>query len=392
MKQSLSTEKINFINYGRHFIDSSDAKQIALSLSQERITTGNYVDRFEKNICSYLNVKFSVVCNNGTSAIHLAIMSLNLKKGDIIIMPSINFISSYSMSQNLGLKIYLADINTKTGQMDPENVEMCIKKNKIKKLSAIITMYLGGFPENVIEFYKLKKKYNCFLIEDACHAFGADYKFNKIKKKIGCCSHSDLCTFSFHPLKSITTGEGGAVTTNKKELYNQILQLRSHGIIRSKKNYNYNINRLGYNYRLSDINCALGTSQLKKIKTFIKGRKIIFNLYKNNLKDFKDYIKFPKYSLSNINSSFHLVIIYLPNFKIKEQLIKYMRQRNIILQYHYIPIYKFKFFSDYKKTNFRNSETYFKTAVSLPIYYGLSRKQQIRIIAYIKKFIKQFQK
>jgi dTDP-4-amino-4,6-dideoxygalactose transaminase len=151
--------------------------------------------------------------------------------------------------------------------MTPETLLACIKKNKLKKIKAILTMYMGGFPENVVEFYKIKKKYRCFLIEDACHALGAKYEHKSKDIYIGSCKHSDIAVFSLHPVKTITAGEGGLVTTNSKLIYQRILELRSHGIIRNKKNYHwkYNIYELGFNYRLSDLNCALAISQLKKI-------------------------------------------------------------------------------------------------------------------------------
>ena len=180
-------------------------------------------------------------------------------------MPAVNFIAAYSMASLLGAKIYLADVNPSTGQMTPKTLMECIKRFKLKKIKVILTMYMGGFPENILEFYKIKKKYKSILIEDACHAFGAQYSINNKNYKIGSCSHSDISTFSLHPLKPITTGEGGILSTNNKKFYNIAKTLRSHGIIKNKKkHWDYNVTNLGFNYRISDINCALGISQLKK--------------------------------------------------------------------------------------------------------------------------------
>ena len=158
--------------------------------------------------------------------------------------------------------------------MTPETLLLCIKKNKLKKIKVVITMYLGGYPENVYEFYKLKKKKKFYIVEDACHALGASYGYNKKQVMIGSCKHSDLATFSTHPVKSITTGEGGIVTTNKKFYYERLKKFRSHGIERdSRFPWQYDIFNTGYNYRLSDINCALGFSQLNKLEKFIHIRK-----------------------------------------------------------------------------------------------------------------------
>ena len=161
-------------------------------------------------------------------------MSINLSKNDVVLMPAVNFISSYRTAKMMGAKIYLVDVDEMSGQMTVENVLKCIKKNNIKKIKAIITMYLGGYVENNIDFYYLKKRLGCFLIEDACHAIGSKYKFKNHYFYVGSCKHSDLCVFSFHPVKTITTGEGGIVLTNKKKFAKRLTRLRNHGIVRGK--------------------------------------------------------------------------------------------------------------------------------------------------------------
>ena len=158
------------IPYGRQYIDSQDIRIVSKALQEDLITTGRYVKKFEKKISDFLKVKYAVSCNSGTSALHLALMAINLKKDDVIIMPAINFIAVYNMARFMNAKIILSDVDALTGQMTPNLLLECIKNNKLKKIKAIITMYLGGYPENVVEFYKIKKKFKCYLIEDACHA------------------------------------------------------------------------------------------------------------------------------------------------------------------------------------------------------------------------------
>ena len=309
------------IPYGRQYIDSQDIRIVSKALKEDLITTGRYVKKFENKISKFLKVKYAASCNSGTSALHLAFMAIDLKKDDTIIMPAVNFIAVYNMARLMNAKIFLADVDPLTGQMTPETLLECIKNNKIKKIKAIITMYLGGYPENVVEFYNIKKKYKCYLIEDACHAFGARYKFKKKKVFIGSCKHSDLATFSFHPVKTLTTGEGGIVTTNNKILANKVLLLRSHGIMREKnKHWEYNIKDPGFNYRLSDINSALGLSQLNKIKNFINFRSKIYKTYLTFLINSR-YILLPKYNKNN-DPAFHLFLISIKNNKklIKEKL------------------------------------------------------------------------
>jgi dTDP-4-amino-4,6-dideoxygalactose transaminase len=377
------------IPYGRQYIDNSDIKLISKALKEDLITTGRYVKKFENKISKFLKVKYTASCNSGTSALHLALMAINLKKDDVLIMPAINFIAVYNMARLMSAKIFLADVDSVTGQMTPKTLLECIKINKLKKIKAIVTMYLGGYPENVIEFYNLKKKFNCYLVEDACHALGARYLFNKKFYPIGSCNHSDISTFSLHPVKTITSGEGGLVTTNNKFFYNRIISLRSHGINKDKNFYwKYNLSESGFNYRLSDVNCALGLAQLRKINKFINYRRRIFNFYKSYIKK-NNIINLPFYKTSK--PSYHLFLISI-NFKkigsAKDNFLKFLKNNNIFCQYHYIPIYKFKLFNQKINVNsYKGAEFYYKNTVSLPIFYDLKVSSQKTIINKIKIFL-----
>jgi dTDP-4-amino-4,6-dideoxygalactose transaminase len=369
------------IPYGRQHINSKDIKFVSRALKEDLITTGNYVKKFENNISKFLKAKYVITCNSGTAALHLALMAIDLKKDDIIIMPSINFIAVYNMASLMNAKIYLADVHPLTGQMTPKTLLECIKNNKLKKIKAIVTMYLGGHPENVIEFYNIKKKLNCYLIEDACHAFGAKYLHNNFFLDVGSCKHSDICTFSFHPVKTITTGEGGIITTNDYKLHEKINILRSHGISRDKiRPWRYDIKFSGFNYRLSDINCALGLSQLKRLRLFLSKRRKIAKFYTNFLKHYSQYIVIPNVE-KNIISAWHLFIVHI-NFSqlkiTKDNFFKNLRYKNIFFQQHYIPIYKFKVYNG-RKIKMPGAEKYFKNAVSMPIFfsYKLSSAKQV---------------
>jgi len=379
---------MNLIPYGKQYIDKNDIRLVAKSLRNSLITTGKYVINFEKKIQNYLNCKFATTCNSGTSAIYLALQAIGIKKNDILIMPSINFVASYNIAKLFGAKVYLADVNKYNGQMAPSNVLEVCKKFKINKVKAIITMYNTGYPENVENFKSFKEKFGAYIIEDACHAFGSEYILKNKRYKVGSCAHSDISTFSLHPLKTITTGEGGIVTTNSKYLDSKIKKLRSHGILKNNNyHWKYDVLYAGLNFRLNDFQCALGISQLKKIKKFISYRNKIANKYLKKLNLVND-IKCPNLNKNYISSN-HLFLINLkkPNILKKEKLIKYMLKSKIILQYHYIPLYKFKFFSD--KYLGKNAEIYYKSTISLPIYYGLKAKEQNLIINKIKIFFKR---
>ena len=308
------------IFYNKQFIENADILSVKNSLKNELITNGPRVKVFENLLKKKLKSRFAVCCNSGTSALHLALMATNIKKGDIVIIPSINFISSFAMLSLRGAKIYLADVSKETGQSTPESIEECIKKNRLKKINLIVTMFLGGSPYNVADFFKLKKKYKCLIIEDACHALGASYKVNKKIYKIGSCKHCDISTFSFHPVKTITTGEGGALTTNNFNFYKRALILRSHGIIRNEKKYfEYQINELSNNYRLSDINCSLGISQIFKLEKILKKREKLYRYYCYKLRDLNHLIYIPQ--IKDVNPSYHLFLVSFKNFNQKKKCI-----------------------------------------------------------------------
>lgn len=379
------------IPYGRQYISSNDIRTVSQALKQDLITTGNYVKKLEKNISRFLNVKHVLTCNSGTSAIQLAFMGISLKKNDIVVMPAINFIAAYNMASLFEAKIFLADVDPSTGQMTPETLLKCINYNKLKKIKAIVTMYLGGYPRDIKEFYKIKKKLKCFLIEDSCHALGARYYHNNKSFNIGSCKHADISTFSLHPLKSITSGEGGLVTTKNKTIFKKMHLCRSHGINKSKLHWKYNILNLGFNLRLSDLNCALAISQLRKITKFINYRKKIYNYYKLELENLKGIKYISSY---NINKpSFHLFLLSL-NFKKnknKDDFLSFLLNNKILGQTHYIPIYKHKVFKEkINLSQYQGSEDYYKNTISLPIFFNLSFRQQKKVIEKIKYYIHKY--
>tara|TARA_A100001015_G_scaffold30745_2_gene34210 strand:- start:466 stop:1617 length:1152 start_codon:yes stop_codon:yes gene_type:complete len=377
------------IPYGRQSINNDDLKAISKTIKSDYLTTGPEVKNFESKIKKFTKSKFVKVCNSGTSALHVAFMSIHINPGDIIIMPAINFIASFNLCKMMKAKIYLSDVDPYTGLMTPNNILNCIKKNNIKKIKAIVTMHLAGKSENIKDFYNLKKKLKCFLIEDACHAFGSEYKYDKKVFRIGCAKHVDLSTFSFHPIKSITTCEGGAITTNNKILAKRVSLLVSHGLIRKNKlkHWDYDIKSPGYNFRLSDLHCALGVSQIKRISSFIKKRENIAKIYNFHFNKHKEIINVPK--INKLKCSWHLYIasFKFKNLRVKDSFFKYLKKKGIIIQYHYIPIYKFTVAKGYKELP--GSNKYYKNSASLPIFVDLNKKKQLKIIKTILNYFKK---
>lgn len=379
---------MKLIPYGKHNLKKSDLKLYEKIKKTDVLTEGIYLKKFETKVNKFLNTKYGCAVNNGSSALDLAFKAINLNKHDNIIMPAVNFIASFNMAKISNAKIFLADIDKATGQISPSTIEKCIKINKLKKIKAFVTMYLGGNVEQIEGFFKLKKKYRCFFIEDACHAFGAKYQFKNKIFKVGCCKHADLSAFSFHPVKTITTGEGGYLSANSSILIKKINILKRNGILKnSQMHWKYNAIEHGHNYKISEINCILGIEQIKRINIFLNKRIKIFNFYNKLFKKYNLPLKQLKISSPKL-SSHHLLIVYIKfNNKLsKNNFFEKMLKKKIFVQQHYIPINRFSIFKkyNYNKEKLINSNYYYKNAVSLPIYSEL----KLETIKFIVKEIK----
>lgn len=381
------------IPYSRQFIDQKDINSVKKVLKNDLLTTGNEVKLFENTFKKYVKSKYATSCSNGTSALMLAYLALGVNKKTSIIMPSINFVASANMARMLNAKIYLTDVDQFTGQMTVNHLMECIKKNKLKKIDILILMHHTGNPVEMGDFLYLKKKYKFKIIEDACHALGASY--NGLKSKVGSCKYSDIAVFSFHPLKSITTGEGGMVTTNNYKIFKKMKDFKNHGIRKkvdnlSKYKWKYNVIHNGFNFRLTDFQCALGNSQIKKLDKFIRFRKKIAYVYKKKLLKNNKKILNNNFKI-NDKSAFHLFLIHINFKKInldKEEIIQKLYKKKIITQVHYIPLFKFESFKNLNKRNFfKGANQYYKTALSIPLYYGLTNRQVNYIIKEIKKIL-----
>ena len=382
------------IPYGKQTIRNDDVKIVTKTLKSDYLTTGPMTLKFENMFKKFVGSKYSSSCSSGTSALHLSLLAINFKKGDIIILPVINFIASINMSYLIGAKLYFADVDKYTGQMSPKNLEDCIKKNKIKKIKAIITMHNGGNPANAELFYKLKKKYKFIIIEDACHSLGGKYDV-KNNIKVGSCKYSDITTFSLHPIKSITTGEGGMITTNNKKFYKKINLLKNHGIFRkpkkNKNNWNYKIVLPGYNYRLSDLSCSLGISQLAKINIFIKKRNQISNFYRRQLSKFTKYLDLPPKHDKELSAN-HLFVILFKKETLKisrERIIQELYKNGIVTQIHYIPIFFHPFYKKICRGKFDGANYYFNNCLSLPIFPSIKKEGLNRIIYCLENIIRR---
>ncbi|MGJ0329132.1 UDP-4-amino-4,6-dideoxy-N-acetyl-beta-L-altrosamine transaminase [Aliarcobacter cryaerophilus] len=366
---------INFIPYGKQSIDEDDINSVVEVLKSDFLTTGPKIKEFEEELCRYTGAKYCVAVANGTAALHLASLVL-LNKGDKVITTPNSFVATSNSILYVEAKPIFVDIK------EDGNIDLDLCEEELKKDSSIKAIYVVHFSGNPIEQEKLKylkESYNIKILEDCAHSLGATFE----GIKAGSCENSDCSILSFHPVKHITTGEGGAVTTNSKEVYEKLLELRAHGIKRLPEfaPWYYEMHSLGFNYRITDMQAALGISQLKKLDSFVKRRKEIALRYDEAF--FNSIVK-PLYSF-NQNSSYHLFVVKVDFSKLnisKVELFNKMREKNIGLQLHYIPINKQPF---YKNLGYGNEGTpimnrYYYECFSLPMYSSLSNEEQEYVI------------
>ena len=370
-----------YIPYGRQSISEEDIQAVIDVLRSDYITTGPKVEEFEKKVADYVGAKYAVATANGTAALHGACFAAGIKEGDEVITTPITFAASANCALYCGAKPVFADINP-----DTYNIDVCDLERKITdKTKAIVAVDYAGQPCELDEIRKVAEKYNITVIEDGAHALGADYK----GKKVGSISH--MTTFSFHPVKHITTGEGGMITTDDESLYKRLLLFRSHGITRdnammtrNEGDWYYQQLALGYNYRITDIQCALGISQMNRLDAFIERRRKLVSRYNSAFKNVKG-VKIP-YMQEGCNSSWHLYVIQVED---RKEVFCKLRSAGIGVNVHYIPVYKHPYYekNGYDKIVCTNAEEFYKHIISLPLYPDLTEEMQDYVIDRVIEFV-----
>ena len=378
------------IPYGRQDITQADINSVIKVLQSDFLTQGPQVPKFEKVVSQYCNVKYALATNSATSALHLACLSLGLNNNDWLWTTSITFVASANCGLYCGAKVDFVDINPATYNICPEVLEKkLVKAKKLGKLPKIvIPVHLCGQSCDMKSIYELSKEYGFKIIEDASHAIGGKY----LNEPIGNCKYSDITVFSFHPVKIITTGEGGMALTNNNKLFKRMSLLRSHGITRDPSqmtkqadgDWYYQQIELGYNYRMTDIQAALGVSQLKRLDDYVSRRHELYTRYNELLKGFPLVIP---YQYSDGYSAFHLYIIRLKNRDKHKQVFEYLRKNGIGVNLHYIPVYHQPYYEamGFKKGYCLEAENYYNEAISLPMYATLSEVEQDKVVAVLHK-------
>jgi len=376
------------IPYGRQNIEQDDIGAVVKTLTADFLTQGPKVKEFENKFAAYVGAKYAVAVNNATSGLHLAVLALGLKEGERVITTPITFAASANCVRYAGGEIWFADIDSDSYLLSLNKTRALIESKPKGFFKGIIPVDFAGLPVNLELFRELADEHNLWIIEDACHAPGGYFTDSKgAKQKCGNGNYADIGVFSFHPVKHIACGEGGMVTTNSEELYKKLSLLRSHGITKDNMSENhgswfYEMQELGFNYRLTDIQSALGITQLAKNETGVARRNEIAEIYKNS---FKGKIKFQNFQEGDLNAH-HLFVIEVEDRKV---LYDFLRTHNIFAQIHYIPIHKLPYYQKigYDGADLSNSENYYSKCISLPMYPTLTNEEQLFVIDTILNFI-----
>lgn len=381
------------IYYGHQYIDESDIEAVVDVLKSDYLTCGPKIEELEKRLCEVTGAKYAVAIANGTAALHVVCMAAGIGEGDEVITTPITFAASANCALYCGAKPVFADINPNTYNIDPDDIERKITE----KTKAVVAVDFTGQAVEIERIQNICKKNNLIFIEDGAHSIGTKYN----GKGVG--SLADMTTFSFHPVKTITGGEGGAITTNNKELYDKLILYRAHGITRnvaqmdneSHGPWYYEQIALGYNYRITDIQAALIISQLNKLDEFVKRRKEIVDIYNEAFEQMPEIII--QKEIAESDTARHLYIVQLDKDKLngtRLDIFEALKAEKVCCNVHYIPVYYFPYYEKlgYKKGMCPNAEKLYENMFSIPLYYGMSNEDVESVIEAIRKVISYYRK
>lgn len=386
---------MKIIDYGKHDVDENDIESVVKVLRSNFLTQGPAVPQFELDLVGFCGAHDAVAVNSATSALHIACLALGLGPGDILWTSPITFVASANCGMYCGASIDFVDVDNSTGNMCiealKEKLERARETNRLPKI--LIPVHFTGRPCRMAEIFKLSKQYGFRIIEDASHALGASYSDGSL---VGCSKYSDVTVFSFHPVKMITTAEGGAALTNNKKIAQDMRLYRSHGITRdqeamispSSSPWYYEQLDLGYNYRMSDIQAALGSSQIKKLRKFVLSRRKIAHYFNSHLKS--PLIILPKYS---DYSSWHLYVVQLKLESISknyDEVFNELRKKGIGVNRHYIPVHFHPYYrkKDFSHGDFPNAENFFQRSITLPLHTKLGIEDLDYIISMLEQVVR----
>jgi len=388
------------IPYGKHHIDEDDIQAVVDILRSSFLTQGPAVEAFENAVAQYVGVKYAVAVSSGTSALHLAALAAGVGPGTSLVTSPITFVASANASRYCGGDVLFADIDSETINMSPAALREVLLKNS--NVKAIIPVHFAGLPCDMIAIKSLADNAGAIVIEDAAHALGATYPNGK---RVGCCENSLMTIFSFHPVKAIAAGEGGMITTNDEATYRKLIRLRSHGINKLDDKFQlpsqaftndelnpwyYEMQELGFHFRITDIQCALALSQFKKLNSFIKRRRELVSNYDLAFASMKKL--HPAQTTGRDQSGHHLYVLRI-EFETtgltRVKIMQKMKEEGIGTQVHYIPVPMHPYYQKlgHNMNNYPNAQGYYNEALSIPLFYGLTSDEQKKVIFIIDKII-----
>ncbi len=382
------------IPYGRQHITQEDIEAVVETLQADFLTQGPKIDEFEQNFAQYIGSKYAVAVSNGTAALHLSLLALEIGSGDNVITSPITFAATANAALYTGANVHFVDINKDTFVMDLNKLEKLLQSKPKGFFKAVLPVDFAGYPVNTEDLRKIADDYGLKIVEDACHAPGAYFTDSKgTEQKAGNGIYADATAFSFHPVKHIAAGEGGMITTNDEEIYQKLLKLRTHGISKENMQYQildknkqgawyYEMHDLGYNYRITDIQAALGNSQLNKADKGLQKRQEIARKYQEAFSGLP--VKCQKNIADGLNA-YHLFVIEVDN---RKELYEHLRKNGIYAQIHYIPVHLLDYYSQFgwKKGDFPVAENYYEQTISLPMFPTLTEEEQNFVIEKIQEF------
>lgn len=404
----MTTSPGAFLPYGRHDIDEDDIAAVAEVLRGDWLTTGPKVAEFEKALAGVAGARHAVVCNSATAGLHLAMMALGIGPGDFVVVPSVTFLATANCARYVGAEVLFADVDPETGLMTAATLEAALARADDGNVRAALPVHLTGRTVDMAALSEIAERDNFVLVEDAAHAIGSQYKVNGKLEPVGNCRFSKMAVFSFHPVKTIAMGEGGAITTNDDALQVSLASLRSHGMTRDPQHlaqpemgldargqmnpWYYEMPQPGYNYRATDMQCALGLSQLRKLDRYAKRRRQLVDRYRQQLEPLRPLVSGPTDPL-DCEPAWHLCAVRIDFQAAKldrAELIAKLRADGIGTQVHYIPVHHQPYYRQrYGKMSLPGADAYYESCLSLPLFPAMTDGDVDRVVAALGRALQR---
>ena len=395
---------VPFLPYGRQTIDDDDIAAVAAVLKSDFLTTGPVVEAFESALAKEVAARHVTSCSSGTAGLHLALAALGIGPGDAVVVPSVTFVATANVVRHLGAEVIFADVDPDTGLMGRDQFRAALNAASDAQVKAAVPVHLNGQCADLDAVADMARERAISIVEDACHAIGTRYLSNGKEVPVGSCQHDGMCVFSFHPVKTIAMGEGGAVTTNDDSLHATVTRLRSHGLVRNGATFDnpelafdserrpnpwyYELPEPGFNYRASDIHCALGLSQLKKIERFIARRRALADAYDALLAPLAPVVR-PVGRVPGCNPAWHLYVVFIDFGQIglsRAAVMGRLREAGIGTQVHFVPVHRQPYFEKrYGRRNLPGANAYYERCLSLPLFPGMRDENVERVVEALKQ-------